>query len=174
MTNATRELLKDCQHFILSVITSGFADEVRCSLLQRLKQELTRVPSTAAVANKPLPHGCYCQLGKCAAPRIMGQQMPCRDERKAAGLTPNKDDEREAQSLSSSKRASTDDEIREAFEFWANKQNLNVARKGDGYRAPYADWCWHAFYAATVLAEQRGVTPSAIERINSNQPQPKG
>lgn len=34
-------------------------------------------------AKDPLPEGCYCTPGKCAAPIIMGRQMPCRDLAKA-------------------------------------------------------------------------------------------
>lgn len=33
--------------------------------------------------NSPLPEGCFCRPGQCAAPRIMGRQMPCRDPQKA-------------------------------------------------------------------------------------------
>jgi len=35
--------------------------------------------------DEPLPKGCYCKPGKCAAPVIMGRQTPCRDPAKAAG-----------------------------------------------------------------------------------------
>jgi hypothetical protein len=38
-----------------------------------------------SVAN-PLPPGCYCEPGKCAAPRIMGRQTPCRDPLKRDAL----------------------------------------------------------------------------------------
>lgn len=38
--------------------------------------------------NAPLQEGCYCQLGKCGAPVIMGRQMPCRDPQKARGILP--------------------------------------------------------------------------------------
>jgi hypothetical protein len=40
-------------------------------------------------ANEPLPDGCYCKPGKCAAPVIMGRQTPCRDPQKAAHPTDN-------------------------------------------------------------------------------------
>lgn len=48
-----------------------------------------------------------------------------------------------------------DEEIRASYEVWAARKNLNLTRKGGGYRGPYTDWCWHAFYAATRLAEAR-------------------
>lgn len=32
----------------------------------------------------PLPSGCYCKPGKCAAPVILGRQTACRDPKKAA------------------------------------------------------------------------------------------
>lgn len=45
-------------------------------------------------ATDPRPHGCYCQLGACKAPRPEW----CRDEAKRDGVTPNKDDERLSES----------------------------------------------------------------------------
>lgn len=36
----------------------------------------------AISATNPLPPGCYCKPGECAAPRIMGRQTPCRDPQK--------------------------------------------------------------------------------------------
>lgn len=40
-------------------------------------------------ATTPLPPGCYCEPGKCAAPRIMGRQTPCRDPEKRDRPTAN-------------------------------------------------------------------------------------
>lgn len=35
-------------------------------------------------ASKLAPAGCHCKPGRCAAPVVMGQQVPCRDPEKAA------------------------------------------------------------------------------------------
>ena len=43
-------------------------------------------PALLHKPNDPLPEGCFCQPGKCAAPVIMGRQMPCPDPQKAAGI----------------------------------------------------------------------------------------
>lgn len=39
----------------------------------------------AISATNPLPPGCYCKPGRCAAPVIMGRQTPCRDPEKRDG-----------------------------------------------------------------------------------------
>lgn len=62
----------------------------------------------------------------------------------------------------------SDDSIREAFEIWAARNNLATNRKGDGYKGPYAEWCWHAFYAASRLAEARTRSSTAqLEAANT-------
>ena len=40
----------------------------------------------AISAENPLPPGCYCEPGKCSAPKIMGRQTACRDPEKASGI----------------------------------------------------------------------------------------
>lgn len=54
-----------------------------------------------------------------------------------------------------------DEEIRNAFETWATRQNLVINRKGESYRSTYAEWCWNAFYAASILAHTSIAQPEA-------------
>lgn len=42
------------------------------------------VPASLLRKPGPLPDGCYCKPGQCAAPVVMGRQTACRDPQKAA------------------------------------------------------------------------------------------
>lgn len=57
--------------------------ELESTSTARMGKSLLR---PAISADNPLSPGCYCEPGKCAAPKIMGRQTPCRDPEKASGI----------------------------------------------------------------------------------------
>lgn len=57
--------------------------ELESTSTARMGKSLLR---PAISADNPLSPGCYCEPGKCAAPKIMGRQTPCRDPEKSSGI----------------------------------------------------------------------------------------
>jgi len=45
--------------------------------------------------------------------------------------------------------------IREGFDAWVGKMNLPAARKGESYRSSVTNWCWEAYYSASVTNADR-------------------
>lgn len=62
-------------------------ETVLTALQSRVDAEKDGTKSLLRKPSEPLPEGCYCEPGKCMAPKIMGVQMPCRDPKKAAAGT---------------------------------------------------------------------------------------
>lgn len=64
--------------------------------LQNLRDQVQQMkadPASKDLLHKPreqAPEGCHCEPGKCSAPVIMGKQMPCRDQQKAADIMKDK------------------------------------------------------------------------------------